>query len=73
MAMVRHCERADDPSLPHDLKKTQGNNLIIEYDPQLSRPNGKEQAIKTAQFLRQKLETQINVDGGGIDFNNCEV
>ena len=33
LVMVRHCERADDPSLPVEVKKHPGNDLIIEYDP----------------------------------------
>ena len=41
--LVRHSQRADDPTMAWELKKKQ-EEVIIECDPQLSRPNGKDQA-----------------------------
>jgi hypothetical protein len=71
--LVRHGERADDPSIPIDIRKHPSNDVIVDFDPQLSRPNGKDQAIKTAQFLRNKLEKQLAPDGTGVDLTQAEV
>ncbi|CDW89076.1 UNKNOWN [Stylonychia lemnae] len=68
MILVRHSERADDPSMPYEIKMKQ-DDIIIEYDPQLSRPTGKTQAVLTAQYIKQKL-TQIEY---GIDLENAEI
>lgn len=39
--LVRHGQRADDPTIPWEQRKKQ-DEIIIESDPQLSRPSGKE-------------------------------
>lgn len=52
--LVRHGQRADDPTMNWELKRKQ-EEIIIESDPQLSRPTGRDQAKKTAQYLRDVL------------------
>jgi len=46
--------------MPWELKKKQ-EEVIIECDPQLSRPNGKDQAKQTAEFLAGTLEEDYGV------------
>jgi hypothetical protein len=58
--LVRHSQRADDPTMPWELKKKQ-EEVIIECDPQLSRPNGKEHAKQTGEFLAGVLEEDLGV------------
>jgi broad specificity phosphatase PhoE len=42
-------------------QKRKQEEVIIECDPQLSRPNGKEQAKQTAEFLAGALEDDYGV------------
>ncbi|KEJ82794.1 hypothetical protein OXYTRIMIC_620 [Oxytricha trifallax] len=69
MILVRHSERADDPSIPHSIKVKQ-DDIIIEYDAQLSRPTGKQQAIDTACTLKNKLQNPAEF---GVDIDNAEI
>ena len=39
--LVRHAQRADDPTMTWEMKRKQ-QEIIIESDPQLSRPTGKD-------------------------------
>lgn len=59
--ILRHAQRADDPSLPHDLRQSNKQRIILECDPQLSRPTGKQQAIQTASHLLQILTNQFKI------------
>jgi len=52
--LVRHAERADDPTIEEAIRKKQ-DEIVLEYDPQLSRPTGKQQAIKIGKELHSAL------------------